>query len=270
MNARPTRARYSQCRPRPQGPPPRRRAAAETRRPTELRNNELRHQPRQHAPPSPRHRAPRRPAMSRGSPRRPAHASRARVFWLLSGTFFVCGLSTNGLVQTHFIPLCHDFGMPAVEAAPSLPSWGCSTSSAPWARAGCPTVSTIAGCCSGPLPAGASASSCCRFPASPSTACLRRVFRPGFHRHRPAHDPPHRPGIRPRAGKRCVRLDFAAHQLGGAAAAWTSGASRDALASYLPAFFAAGSPASSRPSPPLATSRRPAGEVKKRRSLPWP
>ena len=33
---------------------------------------------------------------------------------------------------------------------------------------------------------------------------------------------------------------FAAHQLGGATAAWGAGASRDALASYLPAFFAAG------------------------------
>jgi len=33
------------------------------------------------------------------------------------GTFFICGASTSGLIQTHFIPLCADFGLPAVGAA---------------------------------------------------------------------------------------------------------------------------------------------------------
>jgi sugar phosphate permease len=47
-------------------------------------------------------------------------ASRHRTFWVLFGTFFVCGLSTNGLVQTHFISLCGDFGMGAVPAASVL------------------------------------------------------------------------------------------------------------------------------------------------------
>lgn len=32
-------------------------------------------------------------------------------------TFFVCGWSTNGLVQTHFVPAAHDHGMPATTAA---------------------------------------------------------------------------------------------------------------------------------------------------------
>ncbi|MCO6414882.1 MFS transporter [Siccirubricoccus sp. KC 17139] len=44
-------------------------------------------------------------------------AAKTRVFWLLFGTFFVCGASTNGLVQTHFIPLCGDFGIAPVAAA---------------------------------------------------------------------------------------------------------------------------------------------------------
>ncbi|PTM40560.1 MFS transporter [Bosea sp. 124] len=44
-------------------------------------------------------------------------ASRTHTFWVLFGTFFVCGASTNGLVQTHFISLCSDFGMAAVTAA---------------------------------------------------------------------------------------------------------------------------------------------------------
>ena len=44
-------------------------------------------------------------------------ASRTWVFWALMVTFFVCGWSTNGLVQTHFIPAAHDHGMPATTAA---------------------------------------------------------------------------------------------------------------------------------------------------------
>ena len=44
-------------------------------------------------------------------------AGRRRAFWILAFTFFVCGWSTNGLVQTHFIPAAHDHGMPATTAA---------------------------------------------------------------------------------------------------------------------------------------------------------
>ena len=42
------------------------------------------------------------------------------VFWILASTFFVCGLSTNGLVQTHFISLCADNGVASVTAASLL------------------------------------------------------------------------------------------------------------------------------------------------------
>src|SRR6516162_9837668 len=51
-------------------------------------------------------------------------ASRTGVFWVLFGTFFICGASTNGLIQTHFIPLCADFGLPAVGAASVLAAMG--------------------------------------------------------------------------------------------------------------------------------------------------
>ena len=44
-------------------------------------------------------------------------ASRSRDFWILWGTFFVCGLSTNGLIGTHFIPAAHDHGMIETVAA---------------------------------------------------------------------------------------------------------------------------------------------------------
>jgi len=44
-------------------------------------------------------------------------ASRTGVFWLLVGSFAICGMSTNGLVGTHFIPAAHDHGMPETAAA---------------------------------------------------------------------------------------------------------------------------------------------------------
>jgi len=44
----------------------------------------------------------------------------APAFWVLAGTFFVCGWSTNGLIQTHLVPAAHDHGMPATAAASLL------------------------------------------------------------------------------------------------------------------------------------------------------
>ena len=48
------------------------------------------------------------------------HALPQKPFWILAGTFFVCGWSTNGLIQTHFIPAAHDHGMPNTTAASLL------------------------------------------------------------------------------------------------------------------------------------------------------
>ncbi|MFF3845799.1 MFS transporter [Streptomyces sp. NPDC002328] len=47
-------------------------------------------------------------------------AMRTGPFWLLAGTFAICGASTNGLVQTHFVPAAHDHGMPMTAAASLL------------------------------------------------------------------------------------------------------------------------------------------------------
>jgi MFS family permease len=44
-------------------------------------------------------------------------AARHRAFWILAFTFWVCGWSTNGLIQTHFIPAAHDHGMPPTTAS---------------------------------------------------------------------------------------------------------------------------------------------------------
>ena len=47
-------------------------------------------------------------------------ASKNRDFWILFFSFFVCGLSTNGLIGTHFIPAAHDHGMGETVAASLL------------------------------------------------------------------------------------------------------------------------------------------------------
>ncbi|MEU4349132.1 MFS transporter [Streptomyces sp. NPDC023838] len=47
-------------------------------------------------------------------------AVRTGPFWLLAGTFAICGSSTNGLIQTHFVPAAHDHGMPVTAAASLL------------------------------------------------------------------------------------------------------------------------------------------------------
>ncbi len=51
-------------------------------------------------------------------------ASRSPAFWVLAGTFFVCGASTNGLIGTHLIPACHDYGISEVRAAGLLAAMG--------------------------------------------------------------------------------------------------------------------------------------------------
>ncbi|WP_338824459.1 MFS transporter [Bradyrhizobium septentrionale] len=51
-------------------------------------------------------------------------SSKSSVFWILFATFFVCGASTNGLVQVHLIPMCLDYGIPQVQAASLLAAMG--------------------------------------------------------------------------------------------------------------------------------------------------
>jgi MFS family permease len=51
-------------------------------------------------------------------------AGRSREFWILAGSFFICGASTNGLIGTHLIPACMDHGIPEVTAAGLLAAMG--------------------------------------------------------------------------------------------------------------------------------------------------
>jgi MFS family permease len=49
---------------------------------------------------------------------------RSRAFWLLAGSFFICGASTNGLIGTHLIPAAMDHGFGEVAAAGLLATIG--------------------------------------------------------------------------------------------------------------------------------------------------
>jgi MFS family permease len=49
---------------------------------------------------------------------------RVPTFWLLAGSFAICGMTTNGLIGTHFIPAANDHGMPTTVAAGLLATIG--------------------------------------------------------------------------------------------------------------------------------------------------
>jgi len=49
---------------------------------------------------------------------------RAPEFWLLSGSFFICGASSNGIIGVHFVPHSIDHGIPEVTAASVLALMG--------------------------------------------------------------------------------------------------------------------------------------------------
>ena len=51
-------------------------------------------------------------------------ALRTPEFWLLSGSFFICGASSNGIIGVHFVPHSIDHGIPEVTAASALALMG--------------------------------------------------------------------------------------------------------------------------------------------------
>jgi len=62
---------------------------------------------------------------SRGNPMRVAFevlftCAHSRDFWLIAGSIFICGASTQGLIGTHLIPACMDHGVPELAAASLL------------------------------------------------------------------------------------------------------------------------------------------------------
>ncbi|MYN41871.1 MFS transporter [Duganella sp. FT109W] len=171
-----------------------------------------------------------------------AEAAQQRVFWVLAGTFFICGLSTNGLIQTHFISLCGDAGLGPVPAASVLAMMGAFD-----------LVGTIA---SGWLSDrydnrkllfmyyGLRGLSLLWLPYSAFTLYGLSVFAMFYGLDWIATVPPTVRLTAATFGKEKAGMVFgwifAAHQLGAAVAAYGAGRVRTLLLTYDPALFAAG------------------------------
>ena len=168
--------------------------------------------------------------------------SKSAVFWALFATFFICGASTNGLVQVHLIPTCLDFGIPQVQAASLLAAMGVFD-----------FFGTIV---SGWLSDrydnrwllfwyyGLRGLSLVFLPFSDFTFYGLSLFAMFYGLDWIATVPPTVRLTAQRFGAERANLVFgwifAGHQLGAGTAAFGAGLSRTVLASYLPAFFVAG------------------------------
>jgi predicted MFS family arabinose efflux permease len=169
-------------------------------------------------------------------------ASHSPMFWLLAGTFFICGLSTSGLIQTHFISLCGDYGLAPVPAASVLAMIGAFD-----------FIGTLA---SGWLSDrydnrrllfwyyGLRGLSLLWLPHSGFTLVGLSMFAVFYGLDWVATVPPTVKLATAAFDKARAPVIFgwifAAHQLGGAFAAWGGGLSRTILLSYSPALYTAG------------------------------
>ena len=168
---------------------------------------------------------------------------RSRNFWLLGASFFICGLSTNGLIGTHLIAASVDHGMSEVAGATLLAVVGVFD-----------MVGTIAsGLLTDRLDArlllfwyyGLRGLSLLALPyafASPHVALI--AFAVFYGLDWVATVPPTVALTADTFGRDRVGVVFAwifaAHQFGAAFAAWLAGASRGWFGTYKPAFIAAG------------------------------
>jgi sugar phosphate permease len=168
--------------------------------------------------------------------------SNSPVFWILFATFFVCGASTNGLVQVHLIPMCLDYGIPQVQAASLLAAMGIFD-----------FFGTIAsGWLSDRLENrwllfwyyGLRGLSLIFLPFTNFSFYGLSLFAMFYGLDWIATVPPTVRLTAQRFGAERANLVFgwifAGHQLGAGAAAFGAGLSRTVYATYLPAFFVAG------------------------------
>ncbi|RCW75685.1 MFS transporter [Pseudorhodoferax soli] len=171
-----------------------------------------------------------------------ASASRVPAFWVLAGTFFICGLSTNGLVQTHFISLCGDYGLGAVPAASVLAMMGIfdliGTTLSGWLTDRYDSRKLLF------WYYGLRGLSLFWLPYSEFTIAGLSLFAVFYGLDWIATVPPTVKLAAAEFGPERAPLVFgwvfASHQLGAAVAAYGAGLSRSVLASYTPALMTAG------------------------------
>jgi MFS family permease len=171
-----------------------------------------------------------------------AEASRSPVFWILFASFAVCGLSTNGLIQTHFIPLCVDFGMQEIQAASVLALMGIfdflGTIASGWLSDRYDSRKLLF------WYYGLRGLSLLLLPMSTFSLYGLSIFAVFYGLDWIATVPPTVKLAGQAFGREKAPLVFGwifmGHQLGAAAAAFGGGLSRDVLSSYLPAFYVAG------------------------------
>ncbi|AOH87180.1 MFS transporter (plasmid) [Sphingomonas panacis] len=168
-------------------------------------------------------------------------AARSATFWVLFGTFFVCGASTNGLVQTHFVAMCGDFGIVPVMAAGMLAMIGIFD-----------LVGTIgSGWLSDRFDSrwllfwyyGLRGLSLAYLPFSNFSFYELGIFAIFYGLDWVATVPPTVKLIADRFGEQSNLVFgwvYTGHQLGAALAAYAAGYTRSAYQSYLPAFFVGG------------------------------
>ncbi|EIM28378.1 MFS transporter [Microvirga lotononidis] len=169
-------------------------------------------------------------------------AMRTREFWVLFGTFFICGASTNGLIQTHFIPLCADYGLAAVGAASVLAMMGVfdffGTVGSGWLSDRYDNRWLLF------WYYGLRGFSLLYLPFTDFSFYGLSLFAVFYGLDWIATVPPTVKLTAMKFGRERANLVFgwvfAGHQLGAAAAAFGGGLSRTTLDTYLPAFFAAG------------------------------
>jgi MFS family permease len=169
-------------------------------------------------------------------------ASKQRVFWILFATFFICGASTNGLVQVHLIPMCLDFGIPQVQAASLLAAMGVfdffGTIMSGWLSDRYDNRWLLF------WYYGLRGLSLLFLPFSDFSFYGLSLFAMFYGLDWIATVPPTVRLTAQRFGPERANLVFgwifAGHQMGAATAAFGAGLSRTLLATYLPAFFVAG------------------------------
>src|SRR5450631_79358 len=169
-------------------------------------------------------------------------AAKTRVFWILFATFFICGASTNGLVQVHLIPMCLDYGIPQVQAASLLAAMGVfdffGTIMSGWLSDRYDNRYLLF------WYYGMRGLSLLFLPFTDFSFYGLSLFAMFYGLDWIATVPPTVRLTAQRFGPERANLVFgwifAGHQLGAATAAFGAGLSRTVLATYLPAFFAAG------------------------------